>query len=264
MKIYVAVAYLDRREWGGSTVWSWFSNSFELCLRRCMQDEGGDTLAAHVSLFFEDVDDDAILADVKPLLRRGYQNERSFFVDVLSDGHHRVGGVDDPQLWYRKWKLGSRVELYEVAAVGPNGAALDARAAYDSIVEKVKTQRPYDCYQNCNSVFLWPCRCSPSWGICCPCSNGTNCTESVLVALAAGFGAPEWYSEQALGLEKQVARGARLPSKLRDELVAAGVVLNPPRQLRFGSNGGVERTTDVAALPLLLLPHGIMDLGLSE
>ena len=254
MRVHVAISYLDRMEWSGNTVWSYFRGSFELCLRRCTHDEGGSTLAAHVSLFFEDVDDEAILADVAPFLKRGFKDARSFFVDVLSNGRHVVGALEDPKLWYRKWKRGARVELYEVAAVGPNGAALDARAAYMSIVEKVKTQRPYDCYQNCNSVFAaWPCRCSPTWGLCCPCSSGTNCIESVLVALAAGFGAPEWYSEQTLGLEKRVARGARLPSKLRDELVAAGVVTTPPRQLRFGGDGDDDVATSAALLPLLAL-----------
>ena len=253
MRVYVAVAYLDRSEWAGDTVWSWFRNGFELCLRRCMQDEGGATLAAHVSLFFEDVDDEAVLADVAPFLPRGFKESRNFFVDVLSEGKHVVSALDDPKMWYRRRPRGARGGDDEAAAVGPNGATFDARAAYLSIVEKVKTQRAYDCYVNCNSICAWPCRCSPTWGLCCPCSNGTNCIEAVLVALAAGFGAPEWYSEQALGLKKRVARGARLPAKLRDELVAAGVVTTPPRQLRFGRSGDDDVATSSAALPLLAL-----------
>ena len=52
MRLSVAVAYLDRKEWAGDTAWQSARYAFELLLRRLVGD-AGDTLAAHCALLFE-------------------------------------------------------------------------------------------------------------------------------------------------------------------------------------------------------------------
>jgi hypothetical protein len=250
MKLYFAITYLDRSEWAGDTVWSAARNGFELCLRKFLKNEGGDDIAAHVSLYFENVPE-SIQRDVQPLLPPKLGSPTSFFIDVLSNGHHEVSATNDPQNWYRRWAQ-ARVELYPVSEVDANGNAMDALRAYESMIHYVKHQPPYDCYQNCNSICSWPTRCSPSCGCCCPCFNGTNCIEAVVVSLASGYAAPEWRSQQALGIPKRASRGARLPATLRDELVDSGIAVNRPRELLMAPDAmsfGVSRSEP--EIPLL-------------
>lgn len=229
MKVYFAIAYLNRSEWAGDTVWSAARNGFELCLRKFLKNEGGDEIAAHVSLYFENVPE-SIQRDVQLFLPPELGSPTSFFIDVLSNGHHEVSPTNDPHNWYRRWTQ-TRVELYPVSDVDAHGNAMNAFRAYERMVQYVKYQPPYDCYQNCNSICWWPTRCSPSCGCCCPCFNGANCLESVVVSLAAGYGAPEWRSQQALGIPKRASSGARLPSTLRDELIDSGIAVDRPREL---------------------------------
>ena len=47
MKAYLAIAYLNRREWAADTVCASLRYGFELCLRKHLQDEGGEVIAAH-------------------------------------------------------------------------------------------------------------------------------------------------------------------------------------------------------------------------
>ena len=243
MKLYVAFSHLDRSEWAGDTVYGSIRYGFELCLRGLVEDDEHDsTLVAHASLFFENVDDDAY-ALASDLLPRS-NTSRSFFVDVLADGKHRVSTLEDPGSWYRKWSK-ITVALYPVAA------KVDARSTLKAALRFVRERRPYDCYQNCNSVCeFWPLRCSPTCGLCCPCSAGTNCVECVVVALAAGLGAEEWESERRLGIARRTARGARLPSKLRDELLSSGVIELPPTVVRLPESS--ENARSASSVPLLL------------
>ena len=231
MKLYAVFSSLDRSEWSGDTVLSSLRYSFELCLRAFVEDSSEDgTIVAHTSLYFEDVDDRSykLVADLLP---PSPVETRSFFVDILDNGQHRASTLDDPDGWYRKWKR-IELELYPVS-----DARFDVHRVLERAAAFVRRNRRYDCFQNFNMVCpCWPVRCSPSLGLCCPCSDGTNCVDSVVVALAAGLGAEEWEAEEALGISKRVTRGARLPSRLRDELVSVGVVDTPPRVIRIASS----------------------------
>ena len=244
MKLYVAVSYLNRSEWAGDTVWTAARNGFELCLRRFLKDEGGDTIVAHVALYFEDVDDEASTM-VAPFFLHQTRMSRSFFVDVLADGNHTVSGFDDPDGWYRRWNQ-VRVELFPVAETF-KGQPMEVKLALQASLAYLRDNRGYDCYQNCNSICpIWPARCSPTFGCCCPCSNGTNCIEAVLVALAAGYGVAEWQTRSFLGLEWKTSLGARLPSELRGELLSLGVVGSLENVLSWANNPS-------AGMPLLLI-----------
>jgi hypothetical protein len=244
MKLYVAVSYLNRSEWAGDTAWAAARNGFELCLRQFFKDEGGDTIAAHAALYFEDVDDEASTM-VAPFFLNQTRVSRSFFVDVLADGNHTVSVFDDPGGWYRRWNE-VRVELFPVTETF-KGKPMDVKSALDASLAYVRDNRGYDCYQNCNSICpIWPARCSPTFGCCCPCSNGTNCIEAVLVALAAGYGVAEWQTGSFLGLKWKTSIGARLPSELRDELLYLGVVGSLKKVLE-------NNPSAAAAMPLLLI-----------
>ena len=248
MRLYVAVSYLDRKEWSNGTAYRAIRGAFELCLRRLLQDEGGQTIAAHTSLYFEDVTDEVQL-DARPFLNEGYRDARSFFVDVLADGTHTVTVFDDPASWYQRWSS-IRVELYRVADTY-NGRALDAERAYETAIKNVVEQTPYDCYENLGMVISCPCRCSPTCGVCCPCADGTNCIEATAVALAAGFGVDEWETGAFLQLSRRASVGARLPALLRDELVRGGAVLGAPRLL--AADRRFEAVGTSACLPLILV-----------
>jgi hypothetical protein len=253
MKVYVAVSYLDRKEWAGDTVYGSCRNGFELCLRKLLQDEGGDTIAAHVAIYFESPSDN-VRASADAFVPRAYQGYAGFFIDIVADGVHKLSVANDPSSWYQRWDH-VRVELYEVAPTDVFGNALNAAAVYDRMIEYVTDQTPYDCYQNCNSVCWWPTRCSPSCGCCCPCTNGVNCIEALLVSLAAGYGASEWDAQRVLGLSPRVALGARLPSRLRDELVGSGIALEPPRvELITQGAAGLGTVPEISSVvPLLLI-----------
>ena len=223
MEVFFAVAYLDRREWSGDTVWSSARFGFELCLRQLLQHETGDELAAHVALCFKNPSA-RVQADVARFLPPQLDPPTSFFIDVLSNGRHQVSTLSDPQSWYHRWES-VRVELFAISEFDKLGNSMDAERAYDRMIKFVVDQPVYDCYQNCNSICAWPTRCSPSCGCCCPLFNGTNCIEAVVVALAAGYGVVEWRAEESLGIPRRVSRGARLPSVLRDELLDSGIAL---------------------------------------
>lgn len=244
MKLYFAVTYLPRDEWASDTVWRWVRNGFELCVRYYVHDEGGDTIAAHTSLFFEDVSP-AIQKRVRPLLRAGYANATSFFVDVLSDGKHVVSVWDDDGSWHRQWSA-SRVELHEVLDV--DDAAIER--AFFAVIRSVEQQTSYDVYQNCNMLWTcFPCRCSATCGVCCPCSSGVNCVSTTLEGLAAARGGWEWNAERILGLRPRTSLGARLPSDALEELVEAGLVEAESRRLSHSKSEGATS----ACVPLLLL-----------
>ena len=249
MKVYVAVTYLDRSEWTGDTVWSAVRGGFELCLRRFLENEIGDTIAAHVALYFENAPDE-IQRDIVAYIPASADPSSSFFIDVLSNGHHEVSSMSDLHNWYRRWDR-VRVELYEVAPMNGCGRVLDVSKVYRQMISYAKTQRPYDCYQNCNSICWWPTRCSPTLGLCCPCSTGTNCIEAVAVSLANGYSRPEWYTEPALGLDTLKAIGSRLPSTFRDELLNSGVIVSPPRVLLLAGHSKIPKLASYVVAPLL-------------
>jgi hypothetical protein len=246
MKLYLAVSYLNRGEWAGDTVWASARNGFELCLRQCVKNEGGDTIAAHVSLYFENA-----TARAKELVKPYTKNDTpdSFFIDILSNGNHTVSVFEDPNSWYRQWSS-IRVELFQVVDRFKE-RDLDVEAALRISLQYLHDHRAYDCYVNCNSICpLWPTKCSPSCGCCCPCVDGTNCVESVIVGIAAGFGESEWSARKFLGLKNRVSLAARLPYELRDELVASGAVVDTVSAMVTSKK---NNTLDTAAIPLLLI-----------
>ena len=261
MKLFVAVAYLDRREWAGETVWASLKFGFELLVRACVGDSG-PVLAAHVALYFEDVDD-ATHETASPMLPPGFRNKRSFFADVLVNGAHQLSVWDDPRGWWGGWSA-VRVRMHEV--VGLDDASI--HVAFDAIHKIIVERRPYDSYRNFNSVCAWwPCVCDPTcglWRCCCAPSDaarGINCVGGVVVALAAAHGAlSEREAEATLGLRERVVPGARLPKVLIDELVDAGVVRKRRRILERGSlpgppdADGAPRVGGAARLPLLAVP----------
>lgn len=243
MKLYIAVTYLNRREWGGDTVWAWARNSFELCLRYWLQDEGGGTIATHLSLLFEDVTPE-IQQRARERLPDGFKNATSFFVDILSDGKHRLSVWDDPQSWHKQWTE-VRVDLFRV----PNVSDLNIDEAFNAVFMHVEEQTSYDCYQNCNMLWpFYPCKCTPTCGICCPCAAGVNCVSTTLEGLAAARGAEEWEAEEALGIPKRSSLGSWLPAHALRELQRAGVVGSLARRLLH-----VQGATRDAALPLVPL-----------
>jgi hypothetical protein len=229
-------------------VWASARNGFELFLRRCVKDEGGDTIAAHVALYFEDATETAKTL-VRPFVKKKVPPE-SFFVDILSNGDHAVSTFDDPEGWYGQWSS-IRVELLPVVPVKFKGRDLDVEAALRASLKYLHENRPYDCYVNCNSICpVWPTKCSPSFGCCCPCVDGTNCVEAVVVGIASGFKENEWNAETFLGLRHRVSLAARLPSELKRELLESGLVEENGRSLVSGT-----QKVDTAAVPLLLIRY---------
>ena len=217
MKVFFAVTFLPRREWSGDTVCSAARNGFELLVRSFVDDDVNGLIAAHVSLFFDDID------DVSRKKAKINNNSTSFFVDILANGGHKISVFEDPKSWYQKWSC-VRVELFEVQSVF-KGRKLDVERSLDVSLEYVHQNRVYDCYQNCNSLCpLWPTRCSPSLGCCCPCTNGTNCIDSTIVSLAAGYGVSEWNARDFFDLKRRVSLGARLPSQIKRELLFQKVI----------------------------------------
>tara|TARA_B110001450_G_scaffold241256_1_gene250613 strand:- start:49 stop:792 length:744 start_codon:yes stop_codon:yes gene_type:complete len=245
MKLYIAVSYLSRKEWAGDTAWAVARNGFELCLRKLVKNEGGDTIAAHTALYFENVDEEASKI-ISPFISGGTGGvPNSFFVDILSNGEHSVSVFDDPGGWYQKWSQ-IKVELFPVAT-NFKGKVMNTSLALEASLAYLKDNRSYGPYQNFNSVCpIWPTRCSPSFGCCCPCSNGTNCVEAVIVATAAGYGVTEWKTRLFFGLRWKTSLGARLPSELIEELLLLGVVGGVGKVLSWSGN-----TT--SAIPLLLM-----------
>ena len=216
MKLYFAVSYLRSDEWTGDTVCSAARNGFELLVRKFVEKDDNDLIAAHVALYFEDV-------DYETARRKANIDATSFFVDILASGGHQISVFDDPKSWYQKWSC-VRVELFEVKSVF-KGRKLDVGRSLDVALEYVQQKRVYDFYQNCNSICpSWPTRCSPSLGCCCPCTNGTNCIDATIVALAAGYGVNEWKAREFFDLKQRVALGARLPSQLKFELLESNLL----------------------------------------
>lgn len=222
MKLFFAVSYLDKSEWGGETACQGARFGVELLLRGCVEPSEDGQLAAHVALYFEDVDD-ALHAKALPLLPSRFPR-RSFFVDVLANGHHTLSVWDDKDSWYRSWDA-IRVDLHEVRGVDAAGI----HRAFDTVSETVRYQIWYNPWINLSAVLRWyPCLCTPCCG-CCGCcfSGGTNCVGTALEGLAAARG--------PLGLPRRVAMGARLPSVVVRELVKIGVIDAEARRLAVGA-----------------------------
>jgi hypothetical protein len=233
MKVYVALSILDRREWGGSTVCTAAAGAFELTLRNCLQNEGGDgKIAAHVSLYFTGADD--VMTNQNKLFYNGTWRgpKDNFFLDVLYNKPNTVSYPGDPDSWYANWVHGGGtvVQLYEVLDVGDD----QIRAAHRAMLQVMGSGRAYDPTLNINSICPWvevPCGCCFlccqvwAWADCrCCILRGITCVSAVLTALAATRGASENDAERALGLKPRAALAGRLPRDMVDELVAAGVV----------------------------------------
>ena len=244
MKLYLAVSYLPRQEWASNTVSSWARNGFELCVRRYVKNESGDMIAAHTSLFFQNVTRD-LQENARAFLRADYTDATSFFVDILSDGKHVVSVWDDDDSWHKRWSS-IRVELHEVLDV--DEAAI--QRAFDAVIRHVDEQTSYDMFQNCNMLWeFYPCRCSATCGICCPCASGVNCISATLEGLAATRGGYEWNAERVLGLRPRTSLGARLPRDALEELIESRAVNAESRRLLHAK----QVDTPSAYVPLLLL-----------
>lgn len=237
MRLVVAVAYLDRKEWAADTVWASVRFAFELLVRGLAGDRGRD-LAAHVALRFEGVDDPEMLARIATYVPAAYELTPHFFVDVLNSGDHGVGHWDDPKTWWGKWNK-IRAEFYTVRGVDDDGI----RRAFDYLMDLVDARVPYDGFVNLNSVFLWPCRCRP-W-LCCG-GSGVTCVSAVLRALAAARDPWDPNAERVLGIPRRVAVAARLPRVMIAELLRARVVYSVPHVVARGG-------ADSAQLPLLTI-----------
>jgi hypothetical protein len=236
MRLVVAVAYLDRREWSADTVWASVRFAFELLVRGLAGDRGRD-LAAHVALRFEDVTDTAMLARVAKYVP-AHDHSPNFFVDILSNGNHGVSHWDDDSTWWGKWS-NIRAEMYTVRNVDEYGI----RRAFDYIMDLVEARAPYDSCVNLNSVLLWPCRCRP-YG--CFGGSGVTCVYAVLTALAAARDAYDPNVERVLGIPRRVALAARLPRVMIKELLRARVLYDVPHIVGRGDS-------NVAQMPLLTI-----------
>lgn len=234
MRLVLAVAYLDRKEWTADTVWASVRYAFELLVRGLAGDTGR-ALAAHVALHFEDVDDADMLRSVAPYVNAPV---RDFFVDVLSTGKHTVSIWDDPTGWWGGWKS-IRVEFYSVRGVDDAGI----KRAFNLLIDIVDAGARYDGCVNLNSVLRWPCRCRP-WLFCG--GTGLTCVSAVLRALAAARNPYESSVERALGVPRRKALAARLPRVLVKELIKAGALFPVPHVLSRGEASDAQ-------LPLLSL-----------
>jgi len=232
MKLFFAVSYLNRSEWGGETACQGARFGFELLLRECVETSTDGQIAAHVALYFQEVDD-ALHAKARPLLPDRFKERRSFFVDVLANGHHTLSVWEDAESWYRSWDA-IRVDLHEVRDV--DAAAI--HRAFDVAADTVRHQTRYDSCINLSAVLEWyPCVCTPCCGCCgCCLSPGVNCVGVALEGLTAARG--------PLGLRRRVVTGARLPSVVVRELVNHGIIRKDVLRMAVGAP---------AVVPLLVI-----------
>ena len=233
MKLYVALSILDREEWSGSTVCSAAAGAFELVLRNCLRNEGGEgKIAAHASLYFTGADEQMKMQN-KLFYRGGWTGPKEdFFLDILYDEPNTVSYASDPASWYARWKAGTVVKLYEVIDVDDD----QVRAAHRAVLDLMASGRAYDPTLNINSLFARecvevPCGCCFcccqcwAWKECkCCVIRGITCISGVLVGLAATRGASENDAERALGLASRATLAARLPRDMVEELIRADVV----------------------------------------
>jgi hypothetical protein len=234
MKLYVALTYLDREEWAKGTVWAAVSGAFELGMRHFLRSDGGDSVAAHVALYFDGATERMRELNATQLSRaKGYS---SFCIDILQNNAHAVSSFEDPLSWYRAWDR-SRVELYEVLNVDDDAI----ERAHSAMLSYVANAEPYDCFKNINSIFPWfPCSCSACCLPCCclcPCfvwSGGANCISATLVGLAAARGVGNVQARRtqnvysALSLQPRVVLGGRLPREVVEDLVDADQINHTP------------------------------------
>tara|TARA_B100001057_G_scaffold308374_1_gene308481 strand:+ start:611 stop:1378 length:768 start_codon:yes stop_codon:yes gene_type:complete len=243
MKLYVALSILDREEWSGSTVCSAAAGAFELVLRNCLRNEGGEgKIAAHASLYFTGADEQMQMQN--KLFYRGGEwtgPKEDFFLDILYDEPNTVSYASDPASWYARWVRGGGtiVQLYEVLDVDDE----QIRAAHRATLDLMASGRAYDPTLNINSLFPCvevPCGC---FFCCCQCwawkeckccvLQGITCVSAVLTALAATRGASENGAEHALGINRRATLAGRLPREMVIELVQAGVVSGVPMRLEI-------------------------------
>ena len=235
MRLYVALTYLDRREWAEGTMWAVASGAFELFLRSCLRNEANDTVAAHVALYFTGASDSMIS---KNLLfeRKKYTSvdRSSFFVDILNAEPARISYVSDRDSWYNRWVYGRKIELYEVLNVNDD----QIKSAHGAVLSLLSENRPYDWTANLNSLFpecelpigclCCCCQCW-AWTDCrCVLLRGITCVSGVLVGLAATRGAGERRAAEAVGLKPRAVLGGWLPADVIDELVEANVLRGMP------------------------------------
>jgi hypothetical protein len=252
MKLYVALTKLRRGEWAKGTVWAVAKGLFEIGLRKCLRDDGDDTVAAHVSLFFEGSTERMrqLNASVVPASKQ----YGSFCVDVLENDSHTVSSFQDRSSWYRRWEW-ARVELYEVVGVTDS----EIERAHNAILSYLQASEPYDCSRNVNALFPWfPCACKVSCFFCCCCpffvwSGGVTCVSACLVGLAAARGVtnPTTSSKndiyEALGLSNRVILGARLPAEAVEELIDNNQINHTPVVHLFQNTKAQQH----GAIPLL-------------
>lgn len=252
MRLWIALTYLDRKEWTRGTVFAAMRGLFELGLRKCLRDDGDDRIAAHVALFFEGATEKMKQLNAEHCLK--WKDYGSFTVDILQNNGHIVSSLDDTESWYRSWESGSKIEFYEVLDVTES----QIEHAHEAVMSFVSDREPYDCFRNLNAIFPWfpiPCRLV-CWPCCCACpcfvwKGGVTCVSATLVGLAAARGvddgAPRGAVYDALQIPARAVLGGRLPSEMVKDLIDAGQVDRTPTTLLFAQ-------TEESSLPLLAMP----------
>ena len=257
-RLYVALSKLNRREWATGTVCSICVNSFELMLRECLRGEGGDTIGAHVSLYFENATQEMIDDNWQFETTRFDGDKSSFFIDILESSPHTVSYPNDPRAWYSKWSWIS-VELYEVK----NVTLKDVKAAQHEMLRIIAYNRPYDCCINVNSLFpSFLCYCG-NVCFCCQCwawnkgrvcfLDGVNCVSAVLIGLEAAKGSKASSAQRTLGMHRRRVLGSWLPTELLDELIRARVLERTPRILDIHERREFYDEVEVERVKLPLL-----------
>ena len=234
MKLYVALTYLQRKEWAKGTVWAVLKGVFELGLRKCLRDDGDDTVPAHASLYFEGSTERMRRLNETATKKTGEYN--SFCIDILENDSHAISSLESRNSWYRRWEW-ARIEFYEVVGVTEDGI----ERAHSAVLSYLQSDEPYDCSRNVNALFpCFPFECRTA---CCPCCcccpyyvwrGGVTCVSASLIGLAAARGVPNPTTAspnviyEALGLPPRTMLGGRLPSEAVEHLVDANQVNHTP------------------------------------
>lgn len=234
MKLYVALTYLQRKEWAKGTVWAVLKGVFELGLRKCLRDDGDDTVPAHASLYFEGSTERMRRLNETAIKKTGEYN--SFCIDILENDSHAISSLESRNSWYRRWEW-ARIEFYEVVGVTEDGI----ERAHSAVLSYLQSDEPYDCFRNVNALFpCFPFECRTA---CCPCCcccpyyvwrGGVTCVSASLIGLAAARGVPNPTTAspnviyEALGIPQRTMLGGRLPSEAVEHLVDANQVNHTP------------------------------------
>ena len=212
MKLYVAITYLDEKEWRVGTGYTACMGGAEIWLRRFLRKEvtRNGMFGGHVSLYFEDATERMIQGNAK-LSTPEAVGSKNFSVDVLENDPHSVNLLGGCEGWYNKWQK-AIVKLYRVDA-----SDAQIEKIHDEALKPLRNNTPYSMAVNLNSLL--PCFCFPCfylWPLNWFRERGVNCVGHVLKSLRVGLGREL--------VTKRVLAGARLPAELLEELVESGEI----------------------------------------